>query len=294
MEARTAGVVVPDTQLARAAAALARDAEADVVLGHSRRVYLFAALQGQALGMTADPELLVVGAMTHDLGLTPRHSGGRPPDLVSADLAAALLRSHGRDEADVRAVSLAIILSALVLRSATTTLPALPDRIAPETALLVAGVEGDLLGRGLDRVRPEAVAAVLAAHPRPAFGRLGTGPDAGRSGTGRPAGGGVPRALLAHLQGCPPASDAGHPSDVENTAGGAVSHRPTPADSDRWTQRARVESSRRCSPISLHPPSWALRSAQPWESSRAERSASRARQARPRVAGALRTWPGNR
>ena len=45
MVTRTAGVVVPDTRLTRAAAALAREAEGDVVLGHSRRVHLFAELQ---------------------------------------------------------------------------------------------------------------------------------------------------------------------------------------------------------------------------------------------------------
>lgn len=41
--------------------------------------------------------------------------------------------------------------------------------MAPETALIQAGVEVDVLGLGRDDLAPDALAAVTAAHPRPDF-----------------------------------------------------------------------------------------------------------------------------
>ena len=52
------------------------DKEPELLYHHSRRVYLFGALTGQRKGLAYDPELLYVGAMFHDIGLTEqyRHS----------------------------------------------------------------------------------------------------------------------------------------------------------------------------------------------------------------------------
>src|SRR5690625_7883885 len=65
-----AGIQIPDSAMARAATELLRDVATPLVFDHSRRVYLFAALRGQQEGLEYDPELLYVGAMFHDLGLT--------------------------------------------------------------------------------------------------------------------------------------------------------------------------------------------------------------------------------
>src|SRR4029079_14275678 len=67
---RIAGIEIPDTPLVRATTEFIRDAEDDLLFHHSRRVYLFGALQGRRRGLNADLELLYVGAMFHDLGLT--------------------------------------------------------------------------------------------------------------------------------------------------------------------------------------------------------------------------------
>ena len=45
----------------------------------------------------------------------------------------------------------------------------MPEFRAPETALVTAGVETDVLGIGRDDLAPEDLAAVTAAHPRPDF-----------------------------------------------------------------------------------------------------------------------------
>lgn len=44
-----------------------RDTSTELLFHHSRRVYLFGTLQGRRRGLHADPELLYVGAMFHDL-----------------------------------------------------------------------------------------------------------------------------------------------------------------------------------------------------------------------------------
>jgi hypothetical protein len=70
------------------------------------------------------------------------------------------LTTHGFDEADADTVWLGIALH---------TTPGVPEFLAPEVALLQAGVEVDVVGVGRDDVAPEALAAVTAAHPRPQF-----------------------------------------------------------------------------------------------------------------------------
>jgi HD-GYP domain-containing protein (c-di-GMP phosphodiesterase class II) len=65
-----AGVVIPDTELVREITAHIRDAEDDLLFDHSRRVFLFGALQGRRRGLQPDLELLYAGAMFHDIGLT--------------------------------------------------------------------------------------------------------------------------------------------------------------------------------------------------------------------------------
>ena len=210
---------VPDSRLAAEAADLAQSAESDLLLGHSWRAHLFALLRAQALGVAADPELLFVGAMAHDLGLTAAHRRpGRRFELVGADLAADLLRSHGRSRADAWAVWLGIALPAL---------PELPDRIPPESVLLVAGVEADVLGTGLDGLPPAEIAAVLRSHPRPALTRLMAEPTWPGHGGPDPARPVLDPEVLAHLQ---PGMAARRPrqSDAQR-----VPHGPVPVGARR-------------------------------------------------------------
>lgn len=156
--------LIPDSKLATAATALVRDTTSDLVYHHSRRVYLFGALQGRARGLAFDPELLYVGAMFHDLGLGEVHrASGRRFEVDGAEEAAAFLRAQGADEDAVRRVWTAIALH---------TTPGIPEFMEPEVALVTAGVEYDVLGIGYDD--PAAVtaadrAAIVAAHPRPGF-----------------------------------------------------------------------------------------------------------------------------
>jgi HD superfamily phosphodiesterase len=158
-----AGIVVPDTPLVRGITAHIRAAENDLLFNHSRRVFLFGALQGRRRGLEPDLELLYAGAMFHDVGLTqPYRTSMLRFEVDGANAARDFLLDHGVDEGDAKKVWLSIALH---------TTPNIPEFLDPEIALVTAGVETDVLGIDRDALPTEALDAVTAAHPRPDFKR---------------------------------------------------------------------------------------------------------------------------
>ncbi|MFE5325942.1 HD domain-containing protein [Embleya sp. NPDC056575] len=163
MSERIADVDIPDSALAKEATELVRDTAGPLLYDHSRRVYLFGALQGRRRGLVFDPELLYVAALFHDLGLTAEHRDSQQRfELDGADAARDFVLRHGLSAEQARVVWTAIALH---------TTPEIPTRMEPEVALVTAGVELDVLGIGLDDLSEQARAAVVAAHPRPDFKR---------------------------------------------------------------------------------------------------------------------------
>ena len=65
-----AGIAIPDTPLVREITEYIRDTEDELLFNHSRRVFLWGALQDHRRGLQPDLELLYAGAMFHDIGLT--------------------------------------------------------------------------------------------------------------------------------------------------------------------------------------------------------------------------------
>ena len=98
-----AGIRVPDSAMARAAIQLVRDTEDDLLYNHSRRVFFWGALTGERNSLKYDPELLHMGAMFHDMGLTEALSS---PDLRfevdGANIARDFLKSYGVPSATSR------------------------------------------------------------------------------------------------------------------------------------------------------------------------------------------------
>ena len=161
MSESIAGVQIPDSALAREATELVRDVASPLLFDHSRRVFLFGSLRGREQGLQFDPELLYVGAMFHDLGLTDRYRRtDQRFEIDGADEARRFLQSHGVTGEPADRVWTAIALH---------TTPEIPLHMAPEVALVTRGVELDVLGIGYHAVSDEQRAAVTAAHPRPDF-----------------------------------------------------------------------------------------------------------------------------
>jgi hypothetical protein len=152
-------IAIPDSKLARAATELVRDTETELLFNHSSRVYLFGSLAGELKGLSFDRELLYVGAMFHDMGLTRRHAS---PDerfeVDGANAARAFMEAHGIAQSDVDTVWTAIALH---------TTPGIPKHMHPVVALVTAGVEMDVLGLTYDEFSEADREAVVNRFPRP-------------------------------------------------------------------------------------------------------------------------------
>lgn len=151
-------IAIPDSHLAREITELVRDTESPLLFHHSSRVYYWAALAGKQRGLDYDPELLYAGAMFHDMGLTIAHSSpDKRFEVDGANVAADFLRSRGIGEREVEKVWTAIALH---------TTPGIPEFMAPEIALVTAGVEMDVLGIRYETFADADREAVVHAHPR--------------------------------------------------------------------------------------------------------------------------------
>jgi hypothetical protein len=158
-----AGIRVPDSKLAREATDLLREHGTPLLFAHSLRVYLFGAIRGGHRELSVDHELSYLGAVLHDLGLTPKfRSQDHRFEIDSANTARAFLRAHGIDEATAEVVWDAIALH---------TTPEIPHHKRAEIALVTAGVEVDVLGVGVGEIPTAERDAVLAAYPRIDFKR---------------------------------------------------------------------------------------------------------------------------
>lgn len=161
MPLEVAGVRVPDSKLARDAIELVRNCESPLLFHHSLRVYVWGALRGRHRQWQFDPELLFLGAIFHDVGLTAKHrSAEHRFEIDSANAARAFLRAHG-----AAAQVISVVWDAIALH----TTPEIPWHKEPEVALVTAGVELDVMGLGFDEISDDTKALVLAAHPRPYF-----------------------------------------------------------------------------------------------------------------------------
>ena len=156
-----AGIQLPDSVLAQEATEFVRDVSTPLLYDHSRRVFLWGALQGQKLGLDYDPELLYVGAMFHDIGLIEGHRSEHERfEIDGANAARAFLERHGLPEERVMTVWESIALH---------TTPEIPRYKQPEVQLVTLGVEYDVLGMHFDDLTAEQRAEVVTAHPRTGF-----------------------------------------------------------------------------------------------------------------------------
>jgi len=161
MSLEVAGVRIPDSAIASAATEFVRDCESSLLFHHSLRVYAWATLRGRYRDWAFDPELLYLGAMFHDVGLTEKHrSATNRFEIDSANTARAFLRDYGMPPESVDLVWDAIALH---------TTPEIPWHKQPEVALVTAGVELDVMGLGFDEIPNDIKELVLTAHPRVHF-----------------------------------------------------------------------------------------------------------------------------
>ena len=158
-------LVLPTGPLADASLAIARSSVNRSILDHSIRSFLFARLladeEGSLHDADYDEDLLFAATVMHDLGLGEHATAEARFEVEGADLAAAVLRKHSVNEADVDRVWEAIALHSSV---------GIAQRRGLLTYLTHKGVFIDA-GRITDAIADRLRQEVLNVYPRPAGDR---------------------------------------------------------------------------------------------------------------------------
>jgi hypothetical protein len=89
-----AGVRLVDSKIARAATQLSREVSPLYLFNHAIRTFLFGSLIGQRLGQKFDEEVLYLGCILHDLGVTERFEGELPFEIQGAEAAKTFLEQQ--------------------------------------------------------------------------------------------------------------------------------------------------------------------------------------------------------
>jgi hypothetical protein len=151
------GVTVIDTPLVTRAMALARKHSEPFLFNHAVRSWLFAVRLGQLQGIPHDEEVVAVGSLLHDLGLTNGFSGHKRFEIEGADAARAFAHEHGLDDRRVQ-----LIWDSVALNST----PSIAVYKEAEVALCTAGIGLDYGGPQYDRIPPDEMHSILTAFPR--------------------------------------------------------------------------------------------------------------------------------
>jgi hypothetical protein len=151
---------VPDSAAAREAERVCAAMRPELLVGHSHRTYLWAAILAAHEGLAYDEEVLYVSSLLHDLGLSAGADGqGRPAcfTLVGARACQDLAARTALSDRDAARAAGAVTLHMNL-------------RVGPEDGieahLVTVATQLDVIGLRYWRVHPATRRAVLARHPR--------------------------------------------------------------------------------------------------------------------------------
>ena len=133
---------------------------AAVVVAHSERSYQFAAAFAAADGVELDDEVLYLGTVLHDVGLSPAADGSERFEVRGANLVRALLFDHGMERDRI-----ANVWDCIAMHASTP----LARHKSPETRYANRGIALDVRGSGAEALAPALVRAVLDRWPRHDF-----------------------------------------------------------------------------------------------------------------------------
>lgn len=157
-----AGIEIPRSRAAVAAALLAREACPEVLFNHCMRTYLFGALHEQHHGRSYDAEAGFIAASLHDLGLLKAYeTEGRPFEVDSANAAEKLALQNGLSPQVAT-----LIWNAAAMHDMRW---AIVEKQNPTVELVAAGASADVLGPDEEMISRAATAEVLQAFPRLGF-----------------------------------------------------------------------------------------------------------------------------
>ena len=154
---RIAGVSVADNPLITSVIEYAQRISEPYLFNHAMRSWLFAETIGRIKGIDYDHEVVAIGTILHDIGLTVSVSGPNRFEVNGADAALSFIK--GERLSDRRAQ---LIWDLIALNST----PSLALHKEPEVAVGTMGIAVDYGGFGLDALAADDVQRILNAFPR--------------------------------------------------------------------------------------------------------------------------------
>ncbi len=152
-----AGVSVPDDPLITAAIDYAQRLSEPYLFNHAMRSWLFAELIGRTKRIDYDREVVAIGTILHDIGLTAGVSGPNRFEVNAADAVRSFIA--GRGLSDRRAQ---LVWDLIALNST----PSIALHKESEVAVGTMGIGLDYGGFGLDALESGDVGRILSAFPR--------------------------------------------------------------------------------------------------------------------------------
>jgi hypothetical protein len=152
-----AGVSVPDSPLITEALEYAQKVSEPYLFNHAVRSWLFAAKIGHLKGIDYDPEVVAVGTILHDIGLTASVSGSNRFEVNGAAAALSLIKKRGLSNRRAQ-----LIWDLIALNST----PSIALHKEAEVALGTMGIGLDWGGFGFELITPSEIAEILSAFPR--------------------------------------------------------------------------------------------------------------------------------
>ena len=152
-----AGVSVPDGPLVTAVIEYAQRLSEPYLFNHAMRSWLFAEAIGRIKGIEYDREIVAIGTILHDIGLTASVSGPNRFEVNGADAALSFIK--GKGVSDRRAQ---LIWDLVALNST----PSLALHKEPEVAVGTMGIGLDYGGFAIEALPKADVECILGAYPR--------------------------------------------------------------------------------------------------------------------------------
>src|ERR1041385_8812712 len=151
------GITVIDTPLVSRAMDFARTNSEPFLFNHAVRSWLFAVRLGQLQGIAHDAEVVAIGTLLHDLGLTNSFGGQKRFEIEGADAARTFAREEGLDDRRVQ-----LIWDSVALNST----PSIGLYKEAEVALCTAGICLDVVGLHYDLIPPDEMKTIVREFPR--------------------------------------------------------------------------------------------------------------------------------
>jgi hypothetical protein len=152
-----AGVSVPDSPLITEVLEYAQKLYDPYLFNHAMRSWLFAAKIGQSKGIDCDLEVVAIGTILHDLGLSSAVSGSNRFEINAAAAARSFVKERGISDRRAQ-----LIWDLVALNST----PSIALHKEPEVALGTMGIGLDYGGFFFEAVPSADMTEILRAFPR--------------------------------------------------------------------------------------------------------------------------------